>query len=122
MNTIPGLGHDQRQTPRPQCRHCSADVIDLWDAPVCAFKLRANRTTWTGALLAIVGGRRAVAGTVTKTATVWDRITADRIPPDGSPPTWASVFAAEHDCNANDPPPPEPEPKPFFDPDADPPF
>lgn len=122
MNTIPGLGHDQRKTPRPQCRRCDADVIDLWDEPVGAFKLRAHCTTWTGALLAIVGGRRAVAGTVTKTGTVWHRITADRIPADGSPPTWASVFAAEHDCNANDPPPPPLPPLTVHDADTRPPF
>jgi hypothetical protein len=88
------------------CFHCGVDVVAILDGPVAAFTLRAQMTTYTGALLAIAAGRRAVAGTVTKTSTVWGRLHAYRIPANGRPPAWASVFAAEHRCDHQLPPPP----------------
>lgn len=91
----------------PTCYHCGTPVLTVLDEPVLAFSLRAQLTTYPGALHAIVNGRRAVAGAKTKTGIVWGRLDAHRIPKDGTAPSWASVFAAEHDC---DDPLPKPQP------------
>lgn len=104
----------------PTCYHCGRAIIRLLDSPVAAFSLRAEMTTYHGALHAIVNGRRAVAGSQTKTGIVWGRLDAHRIPKDGTAPSWASVFAAEHDCDDPLPQPPTPTPPPTVD--TSPPF